>query len=371
MSERIELDAVVIGGGVIGLAVARALALAGREVTLLEQEPVTGSVTSARNSEVLHAGIYYASGSLKARLCVEGKARLHAYCEARGVANPRCGKLVVAASPAETAYLERLEAQAEENGVGDCVLLDARGLKRLEPELAGAAALLSPGTGIIDGHRLMDCYRADLESCGGVVATNTPVLGGALEGEKIRLFAGGRDPVDIEARLAVNCAGLDAWTVSRRHRWRGSIHDPGAPPGQGHLFRAVGPAPSRRLVYPVPEPGGLGTHLTLDLSGQARFGPDVEWTDSVGYDVDPGRADGFYAAIRRYWPGLPDGALLPAYAGVRPKVAGPGEKAADFVIQGPSETGHPAFAALYGIESPGLTASLAIGEHLARLAAAR
>lgn len=370
MRERIELDAVVIGGGVVGLAVARALSIAGRDVTLLESEAATGSITSSRNSEVVHAGIYYPSGSLKAILCVEGKASLYAYCEARGIPHLRCGKLVVAASPAEAAYLERLQAQARENGVDDCTLIDAGGLKRLEPELEGAAALMSPSTGIVDSHRLMECCKADIERAGGTVVTNAPVLGGALEGDRIRLFVGGRDPVDVEARLAVNCAGLDAWAVSRRIAGLDAKTIPQRHLAKGSYFALSGPSPARRLVYPVPEPGGLGTHLTLDLAGQARFGPDVEWIDSIGYDVDPRRAGDFYAAIRRYWPGLPDGALQPAYAGIRPKVTGPGEAPGDFVIQGPSATGHPALAALYGIESPGLTASLAIGRHVAQLCAA-
>jgi len=370
MSEPIGLDAVVIGGGVVGLAVARALSLAGREVTLLEAASSTGSVTSSRNSEVIHAGLYYPSASLKARLCVEGKAGLYAYCEARGVPHERCGKLVIAATRAEAAWLEKLQALARNNGVNDCILLDAAALQRLEPELAGAAALLSPSTGIIDSHCLMACLRADIESSGGIVVANSPVLGGALDGDRIRLNVGGRDPVDVAARLAVNCAGLDAWAVSRGIEGVDPATIPERHLAKGSYFSLSGRAPSRRLVYPVPEPGGLGTHLTLDLSGQARFGPDVEWTDSISYDVDPRRADGFYAAIRRYWPGLPDGALQPAYSGMRPKVAGPLDKAGDFVIQGPSETGHPAFAALYGIESPGLTASLAIGRMVARLTSA-
>ena len=369
MSETLRLDAVVIGGGVIGLAVARALSLAGRDVTLLESEAATGSVTSSRNSEVIHAGLYYPSGSMKALLCVAGKAALYTYCESRGVPHRRCGKLVVAAADAEAAWLERLQGQARANGVEDCMLLDGGGLKLLEPELAGAAALLSPSTGIVDSHRLMECYRADIESCGGTVATNSPVLGGALERNGIRLQVGGRDPVEVEARLAVNCAGLESWSVSRSIDGLDAATIPERHLAKGSYFSLAGRAPSRRLVYPVPEPGGLGTHLTLDLAGQARFGPDVEWTESVCYEVELRRADGFYAAIRRYWPGLADGALQPAYAGIRPKVAGPGGGPGDFVIQGPSETGHPAFAALYGIESPGLTASLAIGDHVARLVA--
>ena len=367
MNESIELDAVVIGGGVVGLAVARALALGGRSVTLLEAEATTGSITSSRNSEVVHSGIYYPTGSLKGKLCVEGRDALYRYCAERGVPHDRCGKLVVATSRAEAAYLERLHAQAIANGVDDCRLLGAADMARLEPDLAGAAALLSPSAGIVDSHALMAAFRADIEAAGGAVVVRSPVRGGALKGDAIRLHVGGRDPVDVLARLAINCAGLDAWSVSASIDGLDPATIPERHLAKGTYFSLTGRVPFRRLIYPVPEPGGLGIHLTLDLSGQARFGPDVEWTDHVDYDVDPHRAARFHEAIRRYWPKLPAGALQPAYAGVRPKCAGPGDEPADFVIQGPSLTGHPAYVALYGIESPGLTASLAIGRLVAEL----
>lgn len=369
MSERLALDTVIVGGGVIGLAVGRALALSGREVTVLEAEAMTGSITSARNSEVIHAGLYYPTGSLKARLCVEGRQALYAFCEERGIPHRRCGKIVVAATEPEAAYLEKLMAQALANGVTDCAFLDSPELRRLEPNITGAAALLSPSTGIIDSHRLMEAYIADIENCGGAIVLHSPVLGGALEQDTVSLSVGGRDPVEVDARLVVNCAGLDAWSVSRGID---GLHPVSIPPrhiAKGSYFSFAGRAPSNRLVYPVPEPGGLGVHLTLDLAGQARFGPDVEWVDTIDYDVDPRRADSFYAAIRRYWPALPDGALQPSYAGVRPKVTGPTGGAGDFIIQGPQETGHPAYLALYGIESPGLTSSLAIAGRVAELAA--
>ncbi|WP_454853468.1 NAD(P)/FAD-dependent oxidoreductase [Rhizobium binxianense] len=369
MSERLVLDTVIVGGGVIGLAVGRALALAGREVTVLEAEAMTGSITSARNSEVIHAGLYYPTGSLKARLCVEGRQALYAFCEERGIPHRRCGKVVVAATEPEAVYLEKLMAQALANGVTDCTFLDGAELRRLEPNITGAAALLSPSTGIIDSHRLMEAYITDIESCGGAIVLHSPVLGGALEQDTVLLSVGGRDPVEVEARLVVNCAGLDAWSVSRGIDGVDPVSIPPRHIAKGSYFSFAGRAPSDRLVYPVPEPGGLGVHLTLDLAGQARFGPDVEWVETIDYDVDPRRADSFYAAIRRYWPALPDGALQPSYAGVRPKVAGPAGGAGDFIIQGPQETGHPAYLALYGIESPGLTSSLAIAARVAELAA--
>ena len=368
LGEMLSLDCVVIGGGVVGLAVARELAMAGREVVLLEAEPLTGSITSSRNSEVIHAGLYYPTGSLKAELCVAGKQKLYDYCRDRHIPHKRCGKLVVASNEAEVAYLEKLLKQAEANGVDDCRLIGSTELFRLEPQITGFAPLVSPSTGIIDSHRLMEAYIADIESHGGSVVLNSPVLAGELLGDTVRLAIGGLDPVEIEARLVVNAAGLDAWTISGGMAGLDRKTMPERHYAKGCYFSLTGRAPAERLVYPVPEPGGLGVHLTLDLAGQARFGPDVEWVETIGYDVDPRRADTFYGAIRRYWPHLPDGALQPAYSGVRPKVAGPGGGGAgDFVIQGPETTGHPAYAALYGIESPGLTASMAIAERVAHL----
>ncbi|MCQ1573501.1 NAD(P)/FAD-dependent oxidoreductase [Neorhizobium galegae] len=368
MSEVLALDCVVIGGGVVGLAVARELAIAGREVVLLEAEPLTGSITSSRNSEVIHAGLYYPTGSLKAELCVSGKRKLYDYCRERYIPHKRCGKLVVASNEAEVAYLEKLLKQAEANGVDDCRLIDSAGLTRLEPHITGFAALVSPSTGIIDSHSMMEAYIADIEAHGGSIALNSPVLGGEFLADAVRLSIGGRDPVEIEAKLVVNAAGLSAWTISEGMIGLDRKTLPQRHYAKGCYFSLAGRAPAERLIYPVPEPGGLGVHLTLDLAGQARFGPDVEWVETIDYDIDPRRSDKFYGAIRRYWPNLPDGALQPAYSGMRPKVVGPnGGGAGDFIIQGHEMTGHPAYAALYGIESPGLTASMAIAERVKSL----
>jgi L-2-hydroxyglutarate oxidase LhgO len=368
MGETIDLDCVVIGGGVVGLAIARALALAGREVVVLEREPLTGSITSSRNSEVIHAGLYYPSGSLKARLCVRGKHALYEYCRERHIAHRQCGKLVVASGPAEIAYLEALLKQAAANGVDDCRLIDAKELQALEPAIAGHAALSSPSTGIIDSHGLMDAFITDIEARGGSVVPNSPVLGGELTSSGVGLSVGGSDPFRAQARTVVNAAGLAAWSVSASMEGLDRSAIPPRHFAKGSYFALSGKAPASRLIYPVPEPGGLGVHLTLDLAGQPRFGPDVEWVDEPGYDVDPVRAEKFYAAIRRYWPSLEDGALQPAYAGVRPKIVGPaGGGGGDFVIQGPEATGHPGYLALYGIESPGLTASMAVAEEIRRL----
>jgi L-2-hydroxyglutarate oxidase LhgO len=367
MEDVIELDCVVVGGGVVGLAIARRLAIAGREVVLLESEPLTGSITSSRNSEVIHAGLYYSTGSRKAELCVRGKHALYAYCQERDIPHRQCGKLVVASSPAEVAYLEKLLAQAFANGVDDCCLLDAGEMRAMEPQIEGHAALLSPSTGIIDSHGLMEAYIADIEAHSGTVVVNSPVLGGELVADGVVLSVGGRDPFRARARILVNAAGLGAWSVSAGLQGLDPATIPQRHFAKGSYFSLSGKAPASRLIYPVPEVGGLGVHLTLDLAGQARFGPDVEWTDAPNYDVDPARAEKFYAAIRRYWPHLQDDALQPAYAGVRPKSVGPNaDGGGDFIIQGPTETGHTAYTALYGIESPGLTASLAIADDVWR-----
>ncbi|MBB3464837.1 NAD(P)/FAD-dependent oxidoreductase [Rhizobium sp. BK377] len=369
MAEVLDLDCVVVGGGVVGLAVARELAISGRDVVLLEAEPITGSITSARNSEVIHAGLYYATGSLKAELCVAGKHRLYDYCRERNIPHRTCGKLVVAASEEEVGYLEKLSRQAAANGVEDCYLIDAAELALRQPQIRGFAALVSPSTGIIDSHSLMQAYITDIEANGGTIICNSPVIDGEFTADKVRLAVGGRDPVAIETRLVVNAAGLNAWALSESLSGLDAGTIPSRHYAKGCYFGLTGRAPATQLIYPVPEAGGLGVHLTLDLAGQARFGPDVEWIETIDYDVDPGRADKFYSAIRRYWPDLVDGALQPAYSGIRPKIAGPAAGGGgDFVIQGPEQTGHPAYVALYGIESPGLTASLAIGQRVARLA---
>ena len=353
----VDVDTVVVGAGVVGLAVARALARSGREVLILEREAAFGTGTSARNSEVIHAGIYYPAGSLKARLCVAGRAMLYDYCASRGVPHRRCGKLVVAADAPDADALDGIAARARANGVDDMERLDADALRDLEPEIVGIRALLSPSTGIVDSHALMLSLLGEAEAAGASLATRAPVerVGSEPDGA-YRVEVGGEEPTTLRARELVNCAGLDACGfVPERARARYA---------KGNYFRLAGRAPSARLVYPVPEPGGLGVHLTLDLAGQARFGPDVEWVDAPDYAVDPARADGFYAAVRRYWPGLPDGALLPDYAGVRPKLVLGGADATDFVMLGPAEHGAPGRIDLLGVESPGLTACLALAERV-------
>jgi L-2-hydroxyglutarate oxidase LhgO len=365
MSE--SVDCVVIGAGVVGLAVARALALAGHEVLVLEKERWVGSETSSRNSEVIHAGIYYPKGSLKAQLCLAGKHKLYAYCAERGIAHRRLGKLIVACSEAEIAILDGVRQRAEANGVDDLRWLGSNELRALEPELAAIGAYLSPSTGIIDSHALMLAYEADLEAAGGMVVLRAPVLSGRVEGRGFSLEIGGAEPMRLACRLLVNSAGIHAPSLARRI---GGIPPASIPRDyfcRGVYFTLAGRSPFRHLIYPVPEAAGLGVHLTLDLAGQARFGPDVEWIDGIDYTVDPRRGERFYAAIRTYWPGLRDGTLQPGYAGIRPKISGAKEPAADFLLQGPAEHGIAGLVNLYGIESPGLTASLAIAERVLSL----
>ncbi len=370
MRSSLEVEAVVVGAGVVGLAIARALSRRGLKVLLLEKERAIGTGTSSRNSEVIHAGLYYEPGSLKARLCVEGNRMLYRYCAERGVPHRRCGKLVVATEPGEDAALLALQARAEANGVEDLTLLDTAELKRLEPDLRASSALHSPSSGIIDSHALMLALLADAENAGCTIALRTPVLGGTLGDRAVTIRTGGAEPFELEAALLVNAAGLEAWELAGRLDGLDRATIPPKFLAKGSYFLLSGAkAPFRhQLIYPLPVPGSLGLHLTLDMGGQTRFGPDIEWTDSIDYDVDPARAEIFYAAIRRYWPGLPDGALAPAYCGIRPKVTKSGF--GDFAIQGPAQTGHQAYIGLYGIESPGLTSSLAIAEHVADLASA-
>jgi L-2-hydroxyglutarate oxidase LhgO len=365
-----EVECVVVGAGVLGLASARALALVGREVVVVERAPTIGFETSSRNSEVIHSGIYYPQTSLKARACVAGRARLYRYCDERGVPYARLGKLIVAAREEEVPALEKIAAAGRANGVLDLEWLDGKEARRLEPELLCVAAILSPSTGIIDSHALMLAYQGDAEALGAIVALRTPVEAARATNRGFELRLGGAEPVTIFCRFLVNSAGLEAPLFARAIEGMGQEHVPPAYFCRGVYFTLSGRAPFRRLVYPVPEPGGLGVHITLDLAGQARFGPDVEWIDGIDYAVDPRRGDKFYAAIRRYWPRLEDGRLQPGYAGIRPKISGPMEPAADFVVQGPETHGVPGLVNLFGIESPGLTASLALADEVvAKLAA--
>ena len=359
-----KIDCAVIGAGVVGLAVARTLAAEGREVLILDAENAFGTGISARNSEVIHAGIYYAAGSLKARLCVAGRKRLYAYCAERGIAHRRCGKLIVATGETQREQLGRIAAAAAINGVDDLQLLSRDQACALEPALECCAALLSPSTGIIDSHALMLSLLGDAERDGAVLALNSPVTGGEIvDGGIVLKVRVGAGETAILARTVVNCAGLGAQGVSRRLRGLPPASVPPLHYAKGNYYALAGRAPFSRLIYPVPEAAGLGVHLTLDLGGQARFGPDVEWIENIDYSVDPKRAEAFYAEVRRYWPQLADGALLPAYAGIRPKPHAPGAPACDFLVSGPAEHGVPGLVNLYGIESPGLTSCLALADH--------
>lgn len=360
MTERI--DCAVVGAGVVGLAIARALALAGREVLVLEAAGLIGSETSSRNSEVIHAGIYYATESLKARLCVAGKRRLYDYCASRGVPHRRIGKLIVATRPDEIAGLDALASNAAANGVTDLERLGPAEIRAREPAVAAVAGLFSPSTGIIDSHGYMLALQGDAEAAGAAFAFHSPVLAGAVAPEGIRLEIGGAEPITLLCRSVVNAAGLGAPAVARALRGLDPATVPPLHLCKGSYFTLAGRTPFRHLVYPMHVGSWLGIHVTLDLAGRARFGPDVEWVDRIGYDVDPGRAEGFYAEIRRYWPELPDGALIPGYSGIRPKLQPAGGPVTDFLIQGPARHGVPGLVNLYGIESPGLTSSLAIAD---------
>ena len=362
-----QLDCIVVGAGVVGLAVARALACAGREVVIVEAAGAIGSVTSSRNSEVVHAGIYYAPGSLKARLCVRGRALLYAWCAERGVAHRRCGKLIVATHAGQHAALDRLAAQARANGVDDLESLDAAEALLLEPALRCSAALLSPSSGIVDSHGLMLALQGDAEDHGVLLALKSPVVRGRVVAGGIELDIGGAEPMRLRARTLVNSAGLDAPRLAGAIEGIPAAHVPRARLCKGSYFACAGRPAFSRLVYPLPEAAGLGVHVTLDLAGRMRFGPDVQWTDALDYAVDaraPTPSTPRSAATGRQ---LPDGALQPDYAGFRPKINGPDEPARDFMIEGPAEHGVPGLVNLFGIESPGLTAALAIGEHVATL----
>ncbi|MCH8491563.1 MAG: NAD(P)/FAD-dependent oxidoreductase [Oceanicaulis sp.] len=364
MAERV--DCVVIGAGVVGLAVARALAMSGREVIVLEAADAIGTETSSRNSEVIHAGIYYPKGSFKGKACVEGKNWLYDYCSRRGVPHANLGKLIVASADSQVARLRELQAKAADLGV-ELQWLDRREVERMEPAVNAVAGLFSPTTGVIDSHSLMLAYQGDAEDAGAMIAFLSPVTGGAVRAAGILLRVGGAEPMEIVARTVVNSAGLHACPLAASIEGMPKDRIPKHWYAKGNYFSVLGKQPFTHLVYPMPEASVLGVHVTLDLGGQCKFGPDLEWVDDLNYDVDPGRADAFYAAVRTYYPDLKDEALQPSYAGIRPKIHGPHEPQPDFMLQGPADHGVPGLINLFGIESPGLTSSPAIAAAVLRM----
>lgn len=370
-----EIDAVVIGAGVVGLACARALAQAGHETVVLERHGSIGTEISARNSEVIHAGIYYPKGSLKARLCVKGREMLYDYLESHKLPYRKCGKLIVATEDTQLGELEAIAKRAKANGVEDLRELTGAEARAMEPALRAEAALLSPSTGILDAHSYMLSLQGEFEDAGGMIAFRSDVTRVTREGEAFLIHVEGAETMTLRTRIIVNAGGLWAPRLAERIEGLDAAHVPVPHFAKGNYFSLTGRAPFSRLIYPVPEAAGLGVHLTLDMGGQARFGPDVEWIEVAegsepDYAVNPIRGDAFYAAVRRYWPDLKDDALAPAYSGVRPKVNAPHEAAADFMISGPDAHGLPGLVNLFGIESPGLTASLAIAERVKEMAGA-
>ncbi len=361
------MQILVIGAGIVGLAVARATARAGHDVIVAEKADAIGTGISSRNSEVIHAGMYYPTGTLRAQLCPRGNRMLYEFCESHGVPHRRCGKLIVATNDAERTRIEAIEAQGRINGVAGLELIGGNAARDLEPELSCVSALVSPDTGIIDGHAYMLALQGDTEAHGGAIAFETPVerLTPLLHGWRVAF--GGREPGQLEVDAVVNCAGLSAQAVARAIEGYPATRIPKQVLAKGNYFAYAGPPAFTRLIYPTPVDGGLGVHVTLDLAGRMRFGPDVEWIDRESYEVDPGRAASFYARIRTYWPGLPEGSLMPDYAGIRPKLTGPGEPAADFMIDGPAAHGMAGLVNLFGIESPGLTSSLALADEVVAL----
>ena len=359
-----SVDVVVAGAGVVGIAVARALAMAGREVIVLDAAEGIGTETSSRNSEVIHAGIYYPKDSLMARLCVEGRRKLYAYCDERGVAYAKCGKLIVATSEEEDGKLAGILARAEANGVEGMRVLSGAEARVLEPNLVCTSALLSPETGVLDSHGYMLALQGDAEAHGAVFVFHSPVLGGRAWDGGVEIEVGGAEPMALRCRTLINSAGLHATELARGIVGMPSQLVPRQYYARGCYFTLAGHSPFSRLIYPVPVAGGLGVHLTIDLGGQARFGPDVEWVETLDYTVDPRRADSFYDAVRRYWPGLKNGALQPGYAGIRPKLSAKGAPAVDFVVQAEGVHGVGGLVNLFGIESPGLTSAIAIGDLL-------
>jgi len=364
MTAGTDLAYTVVGAGVVGLALARALAMEGHEVMVVDAAEDIGTGTSSRNSEVIHAGIYYPRDSLKAKLCVQGKHMLYAYCDAHRVPYQRTGKLIVASDAAESAQLAGIAERARVNGVDDIRMLSGEEARGLEPALRCEAALLSPSTGIIDSHAYMLHLQGDAERHGAQFVFHTPLLAARVRpGGGFELDLGGADPITLSTAHLINAAGLQAPALARRIAGLDAAHVPRDYLCKGSYFTLSGRAPFSRLIYPAPSHAGLGVHLTLDMGGQAKFGPDTEWVDHLDYTIDPTRSAVFYDAVRRYWPDLPDGALAPGYTGIRPKISAPDAAAADFMIAGPRQHGVPGLLNLFGIESPGLTASLAIAEH--------
>lgn len=355
-----DIDAIVIGAGVIGLATARELAMTGLSVIVLESADAIGTGTSSRNSEVIHAGLYYPQASLKAKFCVEGRHQLYEYCESHGVAHRRCGKLIVATTDDEIAVLEGLRTKSETNGCDDLRLISGDEARHLEPAISCLAALISPSTGIIDSHGYMLALRGDAEDHGAAIALLSPFERAEMAGSGFTVFVGGAESMSLTCRILVNAGGLHASTIARRIHGLSADFVPETRYAKGNYFMLTGRAPFSRLIYPAPHTHGLGVHLTLDMGGQARFGPDVEWVENIDYAVDPRRSDGFADAVRRYWPAMPEDALVPGYSGIRPKIGDPNAAAADFRIDGPEAHGVPGLVNLFGIESPGLTSSLTI-----------
>lgn len=362
-----EIDCVVAGAGAIGLAVARELAQSGRDVLIVEADEAFGRGVSSRSSEVIHAGMYYTPGSLRAQLCVEGKWLLYDFMKKHNVAHTNCGKLIVACDPGEVATLEAIIAKGAANGVDDLEMLDESQARALEPELKCVAAVLSPSTGMMDSAGVMLALLGEAENAGATLATRSPVAGGRVGSRQIEIDIDGAEPMTIGCNLFVNSTSLNAPQVAANLQGLDAGHVPKAYYGKGSYFSIAGKVPFARLIYPCPVVGGLGVHLTIDVGGQARFGPDVEWVDEPNYEVDPARGDDFYAMVRRYWPALQDGSLQPSYAGVRPKIVPPGNHIQDFRIDGPQVHGVPGLINLFGMESPGLTSSLAIGRYVVKL----
>ena len=360
-----QVECVVIGAGVVGLACARALAINGHEVIILEAEALIGSHTSSRNSEVIHAGIYYPTDSLRAQTCVRGKHMLYAYCDSHGVPYKRTMKMIVATTEGEIPKLKALRQKASDNGVSDLEYLDAKAISRLEPAVIAKAGLLSPSTGVIDSHRLMLAYLGDAEAHGAMLALNSPVLSGRVSKRGVILEVGGEMPMAIESRRVINAAGLGAQEIAQRIDPLPKETIPTLYLAKGNYYSMLGQQPFSHLVYPMPAAGVLGVHVTVDLAGRCRFGPDLEYIDTLNYDVDSTRAQAFYNAVRTYFPDLADDSLRPDYCGVRPKLHALGQTQPDFVIHGPELHGIQGLVNLYGIESPGLTASLALGELVA------